>query len=97
MSKTLLKKIVLDVEGKEIVLTPEQAKKLHEALDELFGMKEKKEYVPYPYNPYPWYPYRLRWEYSRPYITYTGGGTTAGQLDAPCTMFCSNDSLSITL
>ena len=41
-----IKKIVLDLSGKEVSLTTEQAKKLHELLDELFG--KETIYIPGP-------------------------------------------------
>ena len=37
--ENVIKKIVLDLGKKEITLTPEQAKKLKNALDEMFGNK----------------------------------------------------------
>ena len=55
--KTQIKKVVLEVEGKEIVLTVNGAKKLKEALNELFGREVIKEihlkdnYIPY-YKPF---------------------------------------------
>lgn len=59
----IIKKIELEIDGVGIVLTPEQAKKLHKALGELMGIKaapivvKEKEYVPVydpPYRPRPW-------------------------------------------
>ena len=38
MNKTI-KKIELDLDGKTVSLTPEQAKKLKDALNDLFGEK----------------------------------------------------------
>ena len=68
--KTEIKKIVLEVEGEEIVLTVEGAKKLKALLNEIFGkdiikeikIVERDVYIPDPYlpKPYPWKPY---WEY----------------------------------
>ena len=74
-----IKKIELDLGGKTISLTPEQAKNLKDALDDLFGKEivriiEHDSYplpVPYPV-PYPVYPRPVpipiypRWEY-QPY------------------------------
>lgn len=60
--KQVIKKIVLQLSGKEVSLTPEEAKQLFEALGEMF---EKK--VVHVYEPYRWY-----WTY--PYYGY--GGTT---------------------
>ena len=39
MDKSIIKKIVLDLGKKQVELTPEQARKLKEALDEMFGQK----------------------------------------------------------
>jgi hypothetical protein len=61
--KNILKTITLDIEGKEIKLTPDQAKKLHEALAELFAPKEKTVGVPYPI----YYPYRIWWQDNNPW------------------------------
>lgn len=54
-----LKKIVLDVDGKEVALTLKQVKELNKELNTLLGIPEK-EFVypnyPYPYKPTPfWY------------------------------------------
>ena len=60
-----IKKIVLDLGGKEITLTPKQAQNLKNALDDLFGKKVIKEvireYIPNPYPVVirePYYPWR---------------------------------------
>ena len=59
MSEDRVKKLVLDVGGKEITLTVEQAKSLFQALDELFGEKIRYvdkwhyDYLPLP-TKYPW-------------------------------------------
>ena len=71
-----IKKIVLDLGGKEVTLTPKQAQNLKNALDELFGKEIvkviEKEFIkmpdPYPVPvPYP-APYHRRpyWEYEHP-------------------------------
>ena len=76
--KGSIKKIVLDLGGKEVTLTLEQAKKLHELLDELCGEK-KTEYVPYPVR----YPY---WDWRRPYWhdgpTWTSSNGTSACYDS---------------
>lgn len=58
MVTTIQIKITLE-NGKEIILSHEDAKKLYEVLHEVYGEKEKITYVPYsPYivRPYePWY------------------------------------------
>jgi hypothetical protein len=62
--------IVLDIDGKKITLTPEQAKSLLAALNELYGKKEVTTItIPYPYPVYPHYP---TWIY-----TTTGNGYQA--------------------
>lgn len=45
--KTEIKKLVLEIGGKEMTVSVEDAKKLHEALSELFG-KTKSETVYWP-------------------------------------------------
>lgn len=55
----VIKKIELDIDGVGITLTPEQARKLQGALNELLGVEKEKEYIPSPYpvpQPYPVYP-----------------------------------------
>ena len=71
--KNSIKKIVLDLGGKEVTLTLEQAKRLHELLNELCGEKKKIEYVPVRYPYWDWY--RPIWRYDSP--TYTSGGTSS--------------------
>ena len=70
--KDLLKKITINLGGKDVDVTPKQAKDLYEALGELIGaQKVVKEY--YPYHQWVWpsqYPYS-------PGITWlTNSGTT---------------------
>jgi len=50
--KCVIKKIVLDLDGVEVALTTKQAKKLKEALDELFGKEIVKEIQHYQYPVY---------------------------------------------
>ncbi len=71
--KNMIKRLVLDIDGKEISLTMEQAKKLQSALNEVFETKivREKEYIPTPYvpKPVPWYPYTpARPWYEPPYF-----------------------------
>lgn len=56
MVTTVQIKIKLE-NGKEIILSHENAKKLYEVLHEVYGEKEKITYIPYvPYYPHnPWY------------------------------------------
>ena len=80
MSRNMIRKIELDLDGKRVSLTLEQAKKLKDVLNELFGEKiikvKEKEYIPYP-QPYPIEPYRpwrpWRWERELPCYKTTGG------------------------
>jgi len=73
----IIKKIELDLDGQSISLTPEQARKLKEALNELFGkiIRESEPWpvTPWPIDPYPWYP-------SSPWIIYTSGNTATLKL-----------------
>lgn len=80
-----IKKVVLDLGGKEVTLTIEQVRNLKSALDELFGKKIIYErYLPVDFPrllPYPWYfrdtvvstPATTQW-------TFTTSGTDSGTL-----------------
>jgi len=60
-----IKKIELDLGGKTVTLTPEQAKNLKNALDDLFGKEviHKTEYIhEHTYLPKPIEPLRPYWE-----------------------------------
>jgi len=78
-----IKKIELDLGGKIISLTPEQAKNLKDALDELFGKEvireiiRDRDFVPVPYiEPYrPYRLYRYDWQ---PEYWYTSKDTVDG-------------------
>ena len=59
--KTEIKKIVLGIDGKEIALTPDQAKKLQGLLNEMYGNPNTPVYVPTPM------PSPIIIERSRPY------------------------------
>jgi len=58
MDKAEIKKIVLDLGGKEVNLSLDQAKKVSEILGEMFGKKEIATYPIYveKYKPYWTYP-----------------------------------------
>ena len=43
----MVKEIILDINGKDIKLSLEDAKKLHEELNEIFQAKESKKHVAY--------------------------------------------------
>lgn len=65
--KAEIREIVLDLGGKTVKLTPEQARKLHAALDDIYGTKEQVTFVRT-------YPVVIResrpcWEYERPIYT----------------------------
>ncbi len=69
MSDIAIKKVVLNLGGKEISLTIEQAKKLKGSLEELFGKEIIKEVIHD--HHYDWH-----WRYRDPY--YALGLTTLG-------------------
>ena len=57
MKKTSVKKLVIELDGKDVELTMEQARELHASLSELFDEKVREIRVP---DPFP--------VYRRPYI-----------------------------
>ena len=84
----IIKKIVLDLGKKQVELTPEQAKKLKAALDEMFGERVVREVYPNDY--WRWYPY---WSYDKvdrtPTVTWgcqTTNGCSASYSDNTMTM-----------
>ena len=58
-NKVEIKKVVLEVGGKEIQLTIEEAKELQELLNKTFGENKNTITIPCPYPVYPDYPWRL--------------------------------------
>jgi hypothetical protein len=66
--KAEIKKVVLKVSDKEISLSVDEAKKLKELLNELFGKEIVKEYIPIS-QPYPVYP---PWRWNYPEVTWHG-------------------------
>lgn len=55
--ENIIKKLTISIGGKDVDVTPKQAKDLYEALGELIGsQKVVKEYVPY--QQWAWQPYR---------------------------------------
>ena len=61
MRKTAIKKVVIEIDGKDVELTMEQARELKTALDELFGEKVREVRIPEPYPVYPRRPYVWPW------------------------------------
>ena len=59
-----IKKIQLEIGGKTISITEDEARELKAKLDRLFGT----QYIPYPIYPVPYYE-------PQPFITYSGTGT----------------------
>lgn len=71
-----IKKIVIEVGGVELSLSPEDAKTLKQALDELFPTKSHVQYIP---SPYPVYPRPWRWyEYGGGVLSLYSQTTTDG-------------------
>lgn len=71
MSKEVsIKKLVLDLGGKEVTLTLKEAKALKDALDELFVSERIVER----HNRWV-YPYVDPWPYRRPYVTWTANSS----------------------
>lgn len=79
MKQTKIKKLVIELGGKDVELTLAQAKELQAALNELFEERvvQKVKLVPqpfpvpdpYPIYPRPWRPYR---PWHEPWITWSG-------------------------
>lgn len=89
MKKAEIKKIVLDLGKTEVELSPDQAKKLYDLLDEMYGQKFRD--VPYPVYIEP-FRYRPYWRYEEPFY-YGGGATTGGEV----TISYSADSESMCI
>lgn len=58
--KATVKKLVIELNGKDVELTMAQARELYNALSELFEAKREVVTVPYPVRPY-------RWPWREPY------------------------------
>ena len=91
-----LKKLVVKIHGKELILTPQEAKELKAILDGLFeeSKKVEREIIIQPYG-YP-VPYReviyikpWEWHYTYPYITYGGTGNTSNTTHISTTWTCN--------
>lgn len=55
MGKEIIKKITINLAGTEVEVTPKQARELHDALQELLGIKAKETIVKYEWYPHYWY------------------------------------------
>ena len=66
VDEKIIKEIKLVLNGQELSVPIDEAKRLHYALSELFGVPATtiKEYIPYPLNPYPYYPYWPYWPWT---------------------------------
>jgi len=112
MNKNVIKKIVLDIDSKEISLTPEQAQKLCTALMDLLKVKQqvsdsaieelkrliedKNKEEKYILLPYPVYPY------GRPYWEYepyriTWGSSSDNKCLCSATYLASNETVNISI
>ena len=59
----MIKKIIIEVKGKNIEMSLKEAKKLHEDLKELFDHDTFRyvPYYPYPYRTYSWWDTTPQW------------------------------------
>ena len=81
MKETNVKQIVLQVGGRDIALTPQEAEKLYEALGGLFAKKEVVERVIHEHR-HDWY-----WRY--PVVTWGSDTTAEWRFDPrPGTIYC---------
>lgn len=83
MSKTTIKKMVIELNGKDVELTMTQARELHAALNELFEEKVREIRLP---DSHPIYPRPWRWPYPRPFWVASSG--TKFQISNRETMRC---------
>jgi len=59
----MIKKIILDLEGKEVNLSVEEAERLYNDLGRVFGRRDFIPYPVYPYIPYSYpEPYKIVWD-----------------------------------
>lgn len=81
--KVEIKKVVINIGGKELNLTVEEAKELRDLLNGTFGEKETiyiPQYPVYPDNPYyPWRYWKVDWQYC-PTITVSNTSCTDGTM-----------------
>jgi hypothetical protein len=110
MANNVIKKIVLDIDGKEISLTPEQAQKLCTALMDLLkvrqqasdsAIEELKRLIEnnrkeYIPLPYPVVPYKIPyWEYEPYRITW--GSSSDGNYLCSATYSASDKTVNISI
>jgi len=76
--ENIIKKLTISIGGKDVDVTPKQAKDLYEALGELIGsQKVVKEYVPYQ---------QWVWPYQYPYTWTVSTGTSPLTVSASSTV-----------
>lgn len=92
-SEVVIKKVVLKIGDKELSLSIEDAKKLHEVLAELFKEPQVvKEVVKEEHHHYPSYPVYPTWPYTGPvWITQTGSDYHPNQI------FCSTQDSDLVV
>jgi hypothetical protein len=91
----MIKKIELDLGGKKVSLTPEQAKNLKAALDELFGKQVVREVHEHHHHDYTYpitYPRPYCWEW-QPYRITCTDYDTAGNYSIAGTSFDSTNAV----
>ena len=86
----IIKKIVLDLGKKQVELTPEQCKKLKDALDEMFGKSVVKEEHHHHHDR--WFPY---WHYSTSTITWPNDVSWEYQITDDVSASYSNNAMTL--
>ena len=88
MMNNIIKEVKLQLGEKEVSLTIEEAKKLKEALDELFGKQliDVRPYYPYWYWQPTFTPYWVTWQGTGPYRVTTSGASSASYDSSTNTM-----------
>lgn len=73
-------KIKITINGNEVELSPDEARRIHGELSGLFALPIQKEYVPFPYpvNPLPVYPTYHELPFWQQPITTCGAGGVGG-------------------
>lgn len=94
MKKTVIKRMVIELDGKDVELTMDQARELQAALNELFGEKVREIVKPMPYpvpEPYPvtpFIPWRRRPYWPRPEPFWISRSGSRFGIDSGGTMRC---------